>query len=76
MEVEKILALSCFVYSVYMQKVANLALALGSFYNIARVLPHLIPIGVIMVHFSTYARLCVHQMTCANQVGKRARVVV
>ena len=41
-------------------------------YNIARVLPYLIPIGVIMVHFSTYARPCDYQMTCANQIGKCA----
>ena len=36
------------------------------YYNIMRVLPYLIPIGVIMVHFSTYARPCVHKMTCAT----------
>ena len=35
-------------------------------YNIARVLPYLIPIGVIMVYFSTYARPCVHSMTCVT----------
>ena len=35
-------------------------------YNIARVLPYLIAIGVIMVYFSTYARPCVHLMTCAT----------
>ena len=39
-------------------------------YNIARVHPYLIPIGVIMVHFSTYARPCVHPMTCASQIGE------
>ena len=38
-------------------------------YNIARVLPYLIPIGVIMAHFSTYARPCVHSMTCVNQTN-------
>ena len=32
--------------------------------------PNLIPIGVIMVHFSTYARPCVHPMTCASQMGE------
>ena len=35
-------------------------------YNIVRVLLYLIPIGVIMVHFSTYARPCIHEMTCAK----------
>ena len=45
-------------------------------YNIAGVLPYLIPIGVIMVHFETYARPCVYQMTCASQMEKRARYVV
>ena len=30
--------------------------------------PNLIPIGVIMVHFSTYARPCIRPMTCASQV--------
>ena len=39
-------------------------------YNIASVHPNLIPIGVIMVHFSTYARTCVHPMTCASQIGE------
>ena len=39
-------------------------------YNIACVHPNLIPIGVIMVHFSTYARTCVHPMTCASQIAK------
>ena len=39
-------------------------------YNIARVHPNLIPIGAIMVHFSTYARPCVHPMTCASQMGE------
>ena len=39
-------------------------------YNIACVHPNLIPIGVIMVHFSTYARPCVHPMTCASQMGE------
>ena len=39
-------------------------------YNIAHVHPNLIPIGVIMVHFSTCARPCVHQMTCASQMGE------
>ena len=39
-------------------------------YNIACVHPNLIPIGVIMVHFSTYARPCVHPMTCASQIGE------
>ena len=38
---------------------------------IARVHPNLIPIiGVIMVHFSIYARPCVHSMTCASQMGE------
>ena len=47
------------------------------FYNIARVHPNLIPIGVIMVHFSTYARPCVHPMTCASQMGEAcARCVI
>ena len=32
-------------------------------YNKARVYPYLIPTGVIMVHFSTYARPCVHPKT-------------
>ena len=45
------------------------------FYNIARVHPNLIPIGVIMVHFSTYARPCVHPMTCARW-GKHTRAVL
>ena len=35
-------------------------------YNIARAHPNLISIGVIMVYFSTYARPCVHPMTCAS----------
>ena len=35
-------------------------------YNVARVLPYLIPIGVIIVYFSTYAWPYVHQMTCAS----------
>ena len=39
-----------------------------SYYNIARAHPNLIPIGVIMVHFSTYTRPCVHPMTCASQM--------
>ena len=39
-----------------------------TYYNIARAHPNLIPIGVIMVHFSTYARPCVHPMTCASQM--------
>ena len=40
-------------------------------------LPNLIPIGVIMVHFSTYARPCVHPMTCASQMGEAcARYVI
>ena len=43
------------------------------FYNIAHVHPNLIPIGVIMVHFSTYARPCVHPMSCATQMGEYAR---
>ena len=47
-----------------------------SHYNIARMHPNLIPIGVIMVHFSTYARPCVHPMTCASQMGKHARAVL
>ena len=38
-------------------------------YNIAGVLPYLIPVDVIMVHFSIYARPCVHKMTCANQTN-------
>ena len=38
--------------------------------NIARVHPNLIAIGVIMVHFSTYVRPCVHPMTCASQMGE------
>ena len=29
-------------------------------------LPYQIPIGVTMVHFSTYARPCLHKMTCAT----------
>ena len=45
-------------------------------YNIARVHPNLIPIGVIMVHFSSYARPCVHPMTCASQMEKHARAVL
>ena len=32
-------------------------------------LPHLIPIDVILVHFSAFARPRVHQMTCANQIN-------
>ena len=49
----------------------------GKVYNIARVHPNLIPIGVIMVHFSTNARLCVHPMTCASQMGEGcARCVI
>ena len=44
-------------------------------YNIARVHPNLIPIGVIMVHFSTWP--CVHPMTCASQIGEDcARCVI
>ena len=35
-------------------------------YNVVCVLPYLIPICVIMVHFFTYARLCVHRMACAT----------
>ena len=35
-------------------------------YNIARMLPYQIPISVIMAHFSTYARPCVHKMTCKS----------
>ena len=46
-------------------------------YDRARVHPNLIPIGVIMVHFSTSARPCVHPMTCASQMGEaRARCVI
>ena len=46
-------------------------------YNIARVHPNVIPIGVIMAHFSTYARPCIHPMTCASQMGEaRARYVI
>ena len=44
-------------------------------YNIAHVHPNLIPIGVVMVHFSTYARPCVHPMTCASQMEKHARAM-
>ena len=48
-----------------------------SHYNIARVHPDQIPIGVIMVHFSTYARPCVHPMTCASQMSEGcARCVI
>ena len=46
-------------------------------YNIARLHPNLIPIGVTMVHFSTNARPCVHPMTCASQMGEAcARYVI
>ena len=39
--------------------------------------PNLIPIGVIMVHFSTYARPCVHPMMYASQMGEAcARCVI
>ena len=44
-------------------------------YNVVRVLPYLIPIGVIMVHSSTYARPCVHPMTCASQMGGSMRAL-
>ena len=37
-----------------------LKLCTRGIYNIARVLPYLIPIGVIMVHFSTDIRTAVH----------------
>ena len=40
-------------------------------YNIARMHPNLIPIGVIMVHFSTYAWLCVHPITLFSLCYKR-----
>ena len=46
-------------------------------YNITRAHPNLIPIGVIMVHFSTYARPCVHPMTFASLVKEAcARYVI
>ena len=45
-------------------------------YNIEGVLPYLNPIGVIMVHFSTYARPCVHKMTFANQTNSGFRRLV
>ena len=45
-------------------------LRLKLYCNIARVPPNLISIGVFMVHFSTYARPCVHPMTCASQMGE------
>ena len=46
-------------------------------YNIAHVHPNLTPIGVTMVHFSTYARQCVHPMMCAGQMGEAcARYVI
>ena len=44
-------------------------------YNTARVLPYLIPAGVIMVHFSSwYVRPCVHKMACANQTNSGFRM--
>ena len=45
-------------------------------FNITRVLPYLIPIGVIMVYFSTYTRPCVHKTTCANQTNSGFRRLV
>ena len=33
-------------------------------------LPYLIPVGIIMLHFLSYARLCVHPMTCVSQIGE------
>ena len=46
------------------------------FYIIAGVLPYLIPTSVIMVHFSTFARPCVHKMTGANQTKSGFRRLV
>ena len=46
------------------------------YFNIASALPSLIPIGVIMVHFSTYARSCVYKMECANQTNSGFRRLV
>ena len=47
------------------------------YYNIARVHPNWIPIGVIMVHFSAYTWPCVHLMTCASRMGEAcARYVI
>ena len=46
-------------------------------YNIVRLHPNLIPICVIMVHFSTYPRPWVYPMTCASRMGEAcARYVI
>ena len=48
------------------ERLFEISLEGTSTYNRLRVLSYLIPIGVIMVHFSTYARPCVHKMMCAT----------
>ena len=54
----------------------NQVYLLSNTYNIARVLHYLMSIGIIMVHFSTYARPCVPEMTCANQSNSGFRRLV
>ena len=70
-------ALLGFVASVIGDRKEERDIYYSSNYNIARAHPNLISIGVIMVHFSTYARPCVHPMTCASQVKEAcARYVI
>ena len=60
----------CLIFQIYSTIQMVTKVMFKPIYNIARVHPNLIPIGVIMVHFSTYARPCVHPMTCASQMGE------